>query len=43
MAISGVSLASSTNFRNPNDPRQQFVALAKAINSGPGTNLDVTA
>jgi hypothetical protein len=34
MAISGVSLASPTNFQNPADPRQQLLALAKAINSG---------
>ena len=34
MAISGVSLASPTSFQNPNDPRQQFAQLAKAINSG---------
>ena len=34
MAISGVSLGSPTSLQNPNDPRQQFVQLAKAINSG---------
>ncbi len=34
MAVSGVSLASSVGFQNPNDPRQQFVQLARAINSG---------
>src|SRR5690242_16949506 len=34
MAISGVSLASPSSFQNPNDPRQQFIQLAKAINSG---------
>jgi hypothetical protein len=34
MAISGVSLASPTNVQNPADPRQQLLALAKAINSG---------
>ncbi len=34
MAISGVSLGAPTSFQNPNDPRQQFIQLAKAINSG---------
>jgi DNA-binding FadR family transcriptional regulator len=34
MAISGVSLASPTSLQNPNDPRQQFLQLARAINSG---------
>jgi hypothetical protein len=34
MAISGVSLSSPTNIQNPADPRQQLLALAKAINSG---------
>ena len=34
MAISGVSLASATSFQNPNDPRQQLLQLAQAINSG---------
>lgn len=31
--ISGVSLAAA-GFQNPNDPRQQFLQLVKAINSG---------
>ncbi len=34
MAISGVSLGSAAGLQNPNDPRQQFLQLAKAINSG---------
>jgi hypothetical protein len=34
MAISGVSSATPTSFQNPNDPRQQFAQLAKAISSG---------
>jgi hypothetical protein len=34
MAISGVSLASSATLQNPNDPRQQFLQLARAISSG---------
>ena len=34
MAISGVSLGSVANYQNPNDPRQLFLQLAKAINSG---------
>ena len=34
MAVSGVSLASAASFQNPNDPRQQFLQLARAINSG---------
>ena len=34
MAISGVLLASATSLQNPNDPRQQFLQLAQAINSG---------
>jgi hypothetical protein len=34
MAISGVSLAPPASFQNPNDPRQQFAQLAKAISSG---------
>ena len=34
MAVSGVSLAAPPSFQNPNDPRQQFAQLAKAISSG---------
>src|SRR5262249_58554963 len=33
MAISGVSLGSSASLQNPNDPRQQFLQLARAISS----------
>jgi hypothetical protein len=42
MAISGVSLASPASFQNPNDPRQQFVELAKTINSGNLTGAQQT-
>ena len=34
MAVSGVSLTSAASFQNPNDPRQQFLQLARAIGSG---------
>ncbi len=34
MAVSGVSLGSPVSLQNPNDPRQQFLQLAKAINAG---------
>jgi len=34
MAISGISLGSPASVQNPNDPRQQFLAVAKAITSG---------
>ena len=34
MAVSGISSAYSLNPADPNDPRQQFLQLAGAINSG---------